>query len=105
MLSRGPAAQPNYGYHSWDGWILRQPRRWSSRQALRCHANYHRSTVANYHRTAVLDRSEMIDLRVVGRVSSPGRIARTLELVAITIADDLWSGLLRPLSETLLWLS
>jgi D-threo-aldose 1-dehydrogenase len=48
-------------------------------------------------------RSELIDSTVVG-VSSPERIDQTLELAAVTIADELWSELEQATPSRELWL-
>ena len=48
-------------------------------------------------------RSEVIDSTVVG-VSSPERIAQTLELAAVTIPDELWSELEEATPPREIWL-
>jgi D-threo-aldose 1-dehydrogenase len=48
-------------------------------------------------------RSAMIDSTVVG-MSSPQRIAETLELAAVPIPDDLWSELEQHTPAPALWL-
>jgi D-threo-aldose 1-dehydrogenase len=48
-------------------------------------------------------RSEFIDSTVVG-VSSPQRIAETLDLAAVEIPDDLWAELERAAPPREVWL-
>jgi D-threo-aldose 1-dehydrogenase len=96
MLSKGPGVQQNYAYDSRDDRIVR------AAEAMEAACQRHGVPLA----AAALQfslRSEMINSTVVG-VSSPQRIAQTLELAAVAIPDELWSELEQATPDPELWL-
>jgi D-threo-aldose 1-dehydrogenase len=96
MLSKGPGVHTTYAYGSRDDGI---------RQAgLAMEAACRRYDVPLAAAALQFSmRSEVIDSTVVG-MSSPERIAQTLELAAVTIPDDLWSELEQHTPARELWL-
>ena len=96
MLSKGPAVQQKYAYGSRDD-SIRQ-----SAEAMEAACRRYDVPLA----AAALQfslRSELIDSTVVG-VSSPERIAQTLELAAVAVPDELWSELEQAVPARELWL-
>jgi D-threo-aldose 1-dehydrogenase len=96
MLSKGPSVQQNYAYGSRDDRIR------TAAEAMDAACRRYDVPLA----AAALQfsmRSELIDSTVVG-VSSPERIDQTLELAAVTIADELWSELEQATPPLELWL-
>jgi D-threo-aldose 1-dehydrogenase len=96
MLSKGPGVQQTYAYGSRDDRI---------RQAgLAMEAACRRYDVPLAAAALQFSmRLDVIDSTVVG-MSSPQRIAETLELAAVTIPDDLWSELEQHTPARELWL-
>ena len=85
MLSRGPTAQPNYAYRPRDDRIRLA--------ATAMEAACRRFGVPLGAAALQFSlRSDLITSTVVG-MSSPERIAQTLELASISIPDELWSTL------------
>jgi D-threo-aldose 1-dehydrogenase len=85
MLSKGPGAHQKYAYHSPGDRIVK------AAEAMEAACGRHDVPLA----AAALQfsmRSEMINSTVVG-VSSPQRIAQTLDLAGVAIPDELWSEL------------
>jgi len=96
MLSKGPGVQQKYAYGSRDDRIRQ------AAEAMEAACRRHNVPLA----AAALQfsmRSDLIDSTVVG-VSSPERIAQTLELAAVEIPDELWSELERATPDRELWL-
>jgi D-threo-aldose 1-dehydrogenase len=96
MLSKGPGVQQKYAYHSPDDRIRR------AAEAMEAACGRHNVPLA----AAALQfsmRSEIINSTVVG-VSSPQRIAQTLELATVAIPDELWSELEEATPAPELWL-
>ncbi|HEX3197516.1 MAG TPA: aldo/keto reductase [Propionibacteriaceae bacterium] len=96
MLSKGPSVQQNYAYGARDDRIR------TAAEAMEAACRRYDVPLA----AAALQfsmRSELIDSTVVG-VSSPERIDQTLELAAVTIADELWSELEQATPSRELWL-
>ena len=96
MLSKGPGVHQKYAYDSRDDRIVK------AAEAMEAACRRHNVPLA----AAALQfsmRSEMINSTVVG-VSSPQRIAQTLELAAVPIPDELWSELERATPHRELWL-
>jgi D-threo-aldose 1-dehydrogenase len=97
MLSKGPSVQQNYAYGARD-------------DRIRLAAEAMEAACQRYNvplGAAALQfsmRSEVISSTVVG-VSSPERIAQTLELAAVTIPDELWSELEQATPPRELWLN
>ncbi len=96
MLSKGPGVQPTYAYGSRDDRI----REAAVEMAAACW-RYDVPLAAAALQFSL--RSEVITSTVVG-MSSPERIAQTLELAAVTIPDDLWSELEQHTPARGLWL-
>jgi D-threo-aldose 1-dehydrogenase len=97
MLSKGPSVQQNYAYGSRDDRIL------LAAKAMEAACRRYDVPLA----AAALQfsmRSAAIHSTVVG-VSSPERIAQTLELAAVTIPDELWPELERAVPPRELWLN
>ena len=96
MLSKGPGVQQTYAYGSRDDRI---------RQAgVAMEAACRRYDVPLAAAALQFSmRLDVIDSTVVG-MSSPQRIAETLELAAVTIPDDLWSELEQHTPARKLWL-
>jgi D-threo-aldose 1-dehydrogenase len=96
MLSKGPEVQQKYAYGSRDDRIRDA--------ALAMEAACRRYDVPLAAAALQFSlRSELIDSTVVG-VSSPQRIAQTLELAAVEIPDELWSELEQATPPRKLWL-
>jgi D-threo-aldose 1-dehydrogenase len=96
MLSKGPGVQQTYAYGSRDERI--------PQAALAMEAACGRYGVPLAAAALQFSmRSELIASTVVG-MSSPRRIAQTLELAAVTIPDDLWSELEQHTPDRELWL-
>ena len=96
MLAKGPGVQPKYAYGVRDDRIRK------AAEAMEAACRRYGVPLA----AAALQfslRSEMIDSTVVG-VSSPQRIAQTLELAAVAIPDELWSELEQATPPRELWL-
>ena len=96
MLSKGPGVQQKYAYGSRDDRIRQ------AAEAMEAACRRYDVPLA----AAALQfsmRSEVIDSTVVG-VSSPQRIAQTLELAAVAIPDELWSELEQATPPRELWL-
>jgi D-threo-aldose 1-dehydrogenase len=96
MLSKGPQVQPSYAYGSRDDRIG------EAAVAMEAACRRHDVPLA----AAALQfstRSDVIASTVVG-MSSPERIAQTLELAAVTIPEDLWSELEQFTPPRELWL-
>jgi D-threo-aldose 1-dehydrogenase len=96
MLSKGPEVQPTYAYGARDDRI----RQAAAAMAAACQ-RYDVPLAAAALQFSL--RSAVIDSTVVG-VSSPQRIAQTLELAAVAIPDDLWAELDRHVPDGELWL-
>lgn len=97
MLSKGPGVQPKYAYGARDDRI----RKAAETMEAACR-RYGVPLAAAALQFSM--RSEVIDSTVVG-VSSPQRIAQTLELAAVTIPDELWSELEQATPPGELWLN
>lgn len=85
MLSKGPGVQPKYAYGSRDERIPH------AAAAMEAACRRHDVPLA----AAALQfslRSKVVSSTVVG-VSSPQRIAQTLELAAVPVPDELWAEL------------
>ena len=85
MLSKGPSVQQKYAYGSRDGRIR------TAAEAMEATCSRYGVPLA----AAALQfsmRSELVDATIVG-VSSPQRIAQTIELAQVEIPDELWSEL------------
>ena len=96
MLSKGPGVQQTYAYGTRDDRIRQA--------ALAMEAACRRYDVPLAAAALQFSmRSELITSTVVG-MSSPERIAQTLELAAVTIPDDLWSELEQHTPARELWL-
>ena len=96
MLSKGPSVQKNYAYGSRADETLAA--------ALAMEAACRRYDVPLAAAALQFSlRSEVVDSTVVG-MSSPERIAQTLELAAVTIPDDLWAELEQHTPARELWL-
>ena len=96
MLSKGPGVQQKYAYGSRDDRIRQA--------AVAMEAACRRYDVPLAAAALQFSmRSELINSTVVG-VSSPERIAQTLELAAVTIPDELWSELEQATPDRELWL-
>jgi len=96
MLSKGPEAQKSYAYGARDDRIRQA--------AVAMEAACRRYDVPLAAAALQFSmRSELITSTVVG-MSSPERIAQTLELAALTIPDDLWSELEQHTPARELWL-
>lgn len=96
MLSKGPSVQQKYAYGSRDDRIR------SAAEAMAAACRRYDVPLA----AAALQfsmRSELIDSTVVG-VSSPQRIAQTVELAAVSIPDELWPELEQLTPPEELWL-
>ena len=96
MLSKGPAVQQKYAYGARDDRVR------EAAEAMEASCRRHDVPLA----AAALQfslRSEMITSTVVG-VSSPQRIAQTLELAAVAIPDELWDELEQAVPSRDLWL-
>ena len=96
MLSKGPRVQHKYAYGAPDDRIR------EAAEAMEASCRRHEIPLA----AAALQfsmRSELIRSTLVG-VSSPQRIAQTLELAAVTIPDELWSELEEAVPVRELWL-
>jgi D-threo-aldose 1-dehydrogenase len=96
MLSKGPSVQQKYAYGSPD-YRIRE-----AAEAMEAACRRYDVPLA----AAALQfsmRSDVIDSTVVG-VSSPQRIAHTLELAAVAIPDELWSELEAATPPRELWL-
>jgi D-threo-aldose 1-dehydrogenase len=97
MLSKGPSVQQNYAYGSRD-------------DRIRLAAEAMEAACLRYDvplAAAALQfsmRSEVVSSTVVG-VSSPERIAQTLELAAVAIPDELWAELEQSVPTSELWLN
>jgi D-threo-aldose 1-dehydrogenase len=97
MLSKGPGVQQKYAYGSRDDRIK------NAAEAMEAACRRYDVPLA----AAALQfslRSEVINSTVVG-VSSPQRIAQTLELAAVAIPDELWPELEREAPSRQLWLN
>ena len=96
MLSKGPKVQQTYAYGTRDDGIRQA--------ALSMEAACRRYEVPLAAAALQFSlRSELIASTVVG-MSSPERLAQTLELAAVTIPDDLWSELDQHTPARDLWL-
>lgn len=96
MLSKGPSVQPNYAYGAPAGQVR------AAADAMEAACARHDVPLA----AAALQfsmRSELIDSTVVG-MSSPERLAQTLELAAVVVPDELWSELEQLTPPRELWL-
>ena len=96
MLSKGPSVQQRYAYGSRDDRIRQ------AAEAMEAACRRYDVPLA----AAALQfslQSELIDSTVVG-VSSPERIAQTLELAAVAVPDELWSELEQATPDRELWL-
>jgi D-threo-aldose 1-dehydrogenase len=96
MLSKGPGEQSKYAYGSRDDRIR------EAAEAMEAACRRYGVPLA----AAALQfsmRSELINSTVVG-VSSPHRIAQTLELAALEIPGELWSELEQATPPRQLWL-
>src|SRR5918998_5892720 len=96
MLSKGPSVQQKYAYGPRDDRIGQ------AAEAMEAACQRYNVPLA----AAALQfslRSELVDSTVVG-VSSPQRIAQTLELAAVPIPDELWSELEQVTPPRELWL-
>jgi D-threo-aldose 1-dehydrogenase len=96
MLSKGPSVQQKYAYGSRDDRIRK------AAEAMEAACRRYDVPLA----AAALQfsmRSELIDATVVG-VSSPQRIAQTIELARADIPDELWSELDQATPPRQLWL-
>jgi D-threo-aldose 1-dehydrogenase len=96
MLSKGPGVQQNYAYGARDDRV-RQAAVTMEAACRRCHVPL---------AAAALQfslRSELIHSTVVG-MSSPERLAQTLELAAVAIPDELWAELGEATPPPELWL-
>jgi D-threo-aldose 1-dehydrogenase len=96
MLSKGPGVQQKYAYGSRDDRV-RQAAEAMEAACLR----YDVPLAAAALQFSM--RSEVISSTIVG-VSSPERIAQTLELAAVTIPDELWSELEEATPPREIWL-
>jgi D-threo-aldose 1-dehydrogenase len=97
MLSKGPGEHQKYAYGSRDDRIR------EAAEAMEAACRRYDVPLA----AAALQfsmRSEVINSTVVG-VSSPQRIAQTLELAALEIPDELWSELEQATPPRELWLN
>ena len=96
MLSKGPSVQQKYAYGTRDDRIR------EAAQAMEAACRRYDVPLA----AAALQfsmRSDLVDSTVVG-VSSPERIAQTIELAAVEVPDELWSELERAAPDRELWL-
>jgi D-threo-aldose 1-dehydrogenase len=96
MLSKGPTVQQKYAYGARDDRVR------EAAEAMEASCRRHDVPLA----AAALQfslRSEMITSTVVG-VSSPQRIAQTLELAAVAIPEELWDELEQAVPARDLWL-
>jgi len=96
MLSKGPSVQEKYAYGSRDDRIRK------AAEAMEAACRRHDVPLA----AAALQfstRSEVIDSTVVG-VSSPQRVAQTVQLAAVAIPDELWAELEQASPDRELWL-
>jgi D-threo-aldose 1-dehydrogenase len=96
MLSKGPSVQQNYAYGSRDDRIRQ------AAEAMEAACRRYEVPLA----AAALQfsmRSELIESTVVG-VSSPERIAQTIELAGVAIPDELWPELEQATPPRQLWL-
>lgn len=96
MLSKGPAVQQNYAYG------VRDDRIREAAETMQAACQRYDVPLA----AAALQfsmRSELIDSTVVG-MSSPERLAQTLELAAVPIPDELWAELEPATPARELWL-
>jgi D-threo-aldose 1-dehydrogenase len=96
MLSKGPSVQQNYAYGSRDDRI----RQAAEAMEAACR-RYDVPLAAAALQFSV--RTELIHSTVVG-VSSPERIAQTVELAAVNIPGELWSELEQATPPRELWL-
>ena len=96
MLSKGPGIQQKYAYGSPDDRV----RKAAEAMEAAC-LRYDVPLAAAALQFSM--RSEVINSTVVG-VSSPERIAQTLELAAVTIPDELWSELEEATPPREIWL-
>jgi D-threo-aldose 1-dehydrogenase len=96
MLSKGPSVQQKYAYGSRDDRIR------EAAEAMEAACRRYDVPLA----AAALQfsmRSDVIDSTVVG-MSSPQRIAQTLELAAVAIPDELWPELEQLTPPQEIWL-
>jgi D-threo-aldose 1-dehydrogenase len=96
MLSKGPSVQEKYAYGAKDDRIRR------AAEVMQAACDRYDVPLA----AAALQfslRSEVINSTIVG-VSSPRRIAQTVELAAVGIPDELWSDLEQATPDRELWL-
>ena len=96
MLAKGPAVQEKYAYGARDDRIRQ------AAEAMAAACERHGVTL----RAAALQfsmRADFVDSTVVG-VSSPERIAQTLELATTRIPDSLWEELEQAVPPRELWL-
>jgi D-threo-aldose 1-dehydrogenase len=96
MLSKGPSVQQKYAYGSKDDRIQQ------AAEAMEAACRRYGVPLA----AAALQfsmRSEVIDSTVVG-VSSPERVAQTLQLAAVAVPDELWAELEQATPDRELWL-
>jgi D-threo-aldose 1-dehydrogenase len=96
MLSKGPGVQQKYAYGARDDRIGQAA---AAMEAACRRYDVPLAAAALQFST----RSDVIDSTVVG-VSSPERIAQTVELAAVEIPDELWSELERATPDRELWL-
>ena len=96
MLSKGPGIQQKYAYGSPDDRV----RKAAEAMEAAC-LRYDVPLAAAALQFSM--RSEVINSTLVG-VSSPERIAQTLELAAVTIPDELWSELEEATPPREIWL-
>jgi D-threo-aldose 1-dehydrogenase len=96
MLSKGPAVQQQYAYGMGDEGV----RRAAEAMADAC-ARFDVPLAAAALQFSL--RAPFVDSTVVG-VSSPERIAATLELAQVPIADELWDELERAVPSPDRWL-
>ncbi len=85
MLSKGPEVQGRYGYGERDAAVAESAR--SMQRACQRHGVPLAAAALQFS-----VRSPFVDSTVVG-ISSPERVAQTLELLAIDLPDELWDEL------------
>jgi D-threo-aldose 1-dehydrogenase len=96
MLAKGPETQSQYAYGRRDAAVA------TAATAMRAAADRAKVPLT----AAALQfslRAPFIDSTVVG-VSSPARVAQTLELASIPIPDELWEELDALVPDSRLWL-